>query len=84
MPFTLSPEAAAKAAQIPEFSARLERFINDQFALEEWRVRRRNAAAAAIVAEGLKQGAALRAANPDPDELFARLAELTARLSHGQ
>lgn len=37
---TLSLEAQAKAAQIPDFAQRLERFINDQYTLEEWRAQR--------------------------------------------
>ena len=37
MPISISPEAEAKAQQVPDFSARLERFINDQFDLERWR-----------------------------------------------
>ena len=36
MPISVSPEAEAKALQIPGFSARLKRFINDQFELEQW------------------------------------------------
>ena len=84
MPITVSPEAEAKAQQIPEFASRLERFIDDQFALEQWRARHASADVVAIVAEGLQQGAALRSANVNRDELFARLAELSERLSHGR
>jgi hypothetical protein len=84
MPISVSPEAEAKASQIPDFSARLERFIDDQFELEQWRKRRGNAEAAAIVEEGLHEGAALSAAGTDRDALFARLGALTERLSHGR
>ncbi len=37
MAIVISPEAQAKAEQIPDFMQRLERFINDQYALEQWR-----------------------------------------------
>lgn len=36
MPITLSPEAEAKAREIPDFTARLERFISSQYELEQW------------------------------------------------
>src|SRR5580692_1779 len=39
MPISVSPDAEAKAQKIPDFSARLERFINDQFDLEQLRSR---------------------------------------------
>lgn len=42
MPISVSPEPEAKASQIPDFSARLERFIDDQFDLEQWRKQRTN------------------------------------------
>jgi hypothetical protein len=84
MPITLSAEAAAKAERIPEFSARLERFIDDQFELEAWRGRRSQVEVAAIVAEGLEQANALRGSNAVRNELFARLAALTERLANGR
>lgn len=84
MSITLSPEADAKAQQIPEFTTRLEHFINEQFALEEWRQRRRTSEVSAVISEGLKAGAELRASHADREALFARLAELTERLSHAQ
>ena len=37
MVIVLSPESEAKAEQIPDFAQRLERFINDQYAAEQWR-----------------------------------------------
>jgi hypothetical protein len=40
MAIVLSPEAQAKAERIPNFAQRLERFINDQYALEQWRAQR--------------------------------------------
>jgi hypothetical protein len=84
MRISVSPEAEAKAREIPDFSARLERFINDQFDLEQWRRRRAKSEVAAVVEEGLREGAALRAAEADRATLFARLRSLTERLSHGQ
>ena len=84
MPISISPEAEAKVQQIPDFSARLERFINDQFELEQWRARRAKPEVAALVEEGLREGAALRASGADRAAMFARLQSLTERLSHGQ
>jgi hypothetical protein len=84
MPISVSPEAEAKAQQIPDFSARLERFINDQFDLEQWRRRRATSEVAAIVEEGLRGGMTWRAAETDRATLFARLRSLTENLSHGQ
>ena len=83
MQIEVSPEAEAKAQQIPGFSARLERFIHDQFDLEQWRARRSKSEVAAVVEEGLQEGAALRAANADRRVLIARFQELTETLSHG-
>ena len=77
MPISVSPEAEAKAQQIPDFSVRLERFINDQFELEQWRARRAKSEVAAVVEEGLREGAALRVAKADRARLFARLRSLT-------
>ena len=37
MAIVLSPETQAKAERIPDFAQRLERFINDQYAVEQWR-----------------------------------------------
>lgn len=84
MPISVSPEAEAKAQQIPDFSARLERFINDQFELEQWRKRRARSEVAAVVEEGLREGATLRVVEADPAALFARFRSLTERLSRGQ
>ncbi len=84
MPISISPEAEAKVQQIPDFSARLERFINDQFELEQWRARRAKPEVAALVEEGLREGAELRASGADRAAMFARLQSLTERLSHGQ
>ena len=84
MPISVSPEAEAKAQQIPDFSTRLERFINDQFDLEQWRKRRTKSEVVAVVEEGLREGTALRAAEADRATLFARLRSVTERLSHGR
>jgi hypothetical protein len=84
MSISVSPEAEAKALQIPGFSSRLERFINDQFDLEQWRKRHAKFEAVAVVEEGLHEGATLRVAEADRAALFARLQALTERLSHGQ
>ena len=65
MPITVSPEAEAKVRQIPDFPARLERFINDQFDLEKWRARRAKSEVDAVVDEGLRAGADLRASETD-------------------
>ena len=40
MAIVLSPESQAKAERIPDFTQRLERFINDQYAIEQWRTHR--------------------------------------------
>ena len=82
MSITVSPEIEAKARQIPDFSARLERFIEDQFELEQWRARRAKSEVAAIAKEGLEAGAALRVSGVDRAALFARLQALNERLSH--
>jgi hypothetical protein len=37
MAIVLSSESQAKAERIPDFTQRLERFINDQYAVEQWR-----------------------------------------------
>ncbi len=83
MSITVSPEAEAMIQQIPEFSARLERFINDQYELERWRARRTKTEVAAIVEEGLREGAALRASGADRVAMFARWRALTERLPDG-
>lgn len=84
MSITVSPEIEAKAQQIPDFSARLERFIEDQFELEQWRSRRAKSEVASLVEEGLEAGAALRVSGADRAALFARLQALNERLSHGE
>ena len=84
MPISVSPEAEAKVRQIPDVSARLERFINDQFELEQWRARRAKPEVAALVEEGLREAAALETSGADRAAMFARLQSLTERLSHGQ
>ena len=47
MTIILSPEVQAKAERIPDIAQRLERFINDQYALEQWRARQTQAIATA-------------------------------------
>ena len=84
MSIALSPEAEAKAAQIPDIAARLEHFINEQYALEQWRARRRRPEVAQRVEEALAAGAALKATGMDRDALFARLLTLTESGLHGQ
>ena len=84
MPISISPEAEAKAEQIPDFSARLERFINDQFDLEQWRRRREKPEVVTLVNEGLRAGTTLRSAEANRAALSARLQSLTERPSHGQ
>jgi len=84
MSIAVSPEAEAKVQQIPDFPARLERFIDNQFELEQWRVRRAKSEVATVVEEGLWEGAALRASGADRAAMFARWQALTERLAHGQ
>jgi hypothetical protein len=84
MTINVSPEAEAKVQQIPDFSARLERFIDDQFELEQWRKERARSEVAAVVEEGLRGGASLSGAEANRDVLFTRLRSLTERLSHGR
>ena len=45
MSIVLSPEAQAKAERIPDIAQRLERFITDQYALEQWRAQQTQAMA---------------------------------------
>jgi hypothetical protein len=82
MAITVSPEAEAKVELIPNFTARLERFIHEQFELEQWRARRVHDDVAKIVEDGLREGARLRALGIDRSALFARLQLLTERLTH--
>jgi hypothetical protein len=84
MPISVSPEAEAKAQQIPDFSARLERFINDQFDLEQWRRRRAKSEVAAVLEEGLREGAKLHEAEADRTALFVRLRSLMESLHYGR
>lgn len=77
MSVALSPEAQAKAAQIPDFAARLERFIDEQYALEQWRAKHWTPEVAELVQEALAEGTALKASGADRDALFARLLALT-------
>ena len=84
MSITISPEVEAKVSQIPDFAARLERFINDQFELEQWRKRHSKTDVAAVVEEGLREGTALRGADANRDELFERMRSLMESLPHGQ
>ena len=84
MSITISPELEAKARQIPDLAARLERFINDQFELEQWRTRHSKSDVVAVVERGLREGAVLRAADANRDMLFARMQSLAESLPHGQ
>ncbi len=76
MSIVLSPEAAAKAEVIPDFNERLNRFIDHQYRLEEWRARHTTAGVRSIVAEGLAQGSALKNHGAGKDEVFQRLMTL--------
>ena len=84
MSITISPELEAKARQIPDLAARLERFINDQFELEQWRTRHSKSDVVAVVEEGLREGTVLRSTDANRDLLFGRMRSLTERLTHGQ
>ena len=84
MSISISPKADAKARQIPDISVRLERFIQDQFELEQWRSRRAKPDVAAVVEEGLRAGVVWGALAADRAAMFERLQALTERLSHGQ
>lgn len=70
MSIALSSEA--KAAQIPDIAVRLERFIDEQYALEQWRARRFRPEVAELVHEAMGEGTALHASGADRDTLFAR------------
>ena len=70
MVIVLSPETQARAERIPDFAHRLECFINDQYALEQWRARRARADVAALVNESLAEGARLKTTGADRDALF--------------
>ena len=84
MSIALSPETEAKAAQIPDIAARLEQFINEQYALEQWRAKRGRPEVAELVEEALAAGAALNVSGVDRDTLFARLLTLTEGSLHDQ
>ena len=83
MSITLSPEAQAKAAQIPDIAVRLERFIDEQYALEQWRAKRFRPEVADLVREAATEGTALKASGVDRDTLFARLLTLVESNVHG-
>lgn len=51
MNIVLSPDAQVKAQQIPDFVQRLERFINDQYLIEQWRQKRLTAMQTLMVAD---------------------------------
>lgn len=76
----LSPETQAKVEQIPDFARRLDRFINDQYALEQWRARRMRTDVADLVNESLAEGARLKAAGIDREALFERLLALVEQI----
>ena len=83
MSIALSSEAQTKAAQIPDIAARLERFIDEQYALEQWRAKRLRPEVAELVQEGVAEGTALKASGVDRDTLFARLLTLVESTLHG-
>ena len=83
MSIALSPEAQAKAAQIPDIAARLERFINEQYALEQWRAKRGRPDVTELVQEAIAEGTYLKASGVDRDTLFARLLTLIESRFHG-
>ena len=78
------PEAEAKAAQIPDIAARLEHFINEQYALEQWRAKHTRPEVSQLVQEALAAGTALKASGVDRDALFARLLTLSESSLHHQ
>ena len=84
MSITLSPEAELRAAQIPDFPARLEHFISEQYALEQWRSRRWRPEVAALVQGALAEGHILKESGADRDALFARLLALAESSLHGR
>ena len=73
MSIALSSEAQTKAAQIPDIAARLECFIDEQYALEQWRAKRLRPEVAELVQEAVAEGTALKASGVDRDTLFACL-----------
>jgi hypothetical protein len=83
MSIALSPEAQSKASQIPDIAARLERFINEQYALEQWRANRGRPEVAELVQEAVAEATALNASGVERDTLFARLLTLIESTSHG-
>jgi hypothetical protein len=54
----------------------VERFIDEQYALEQWRAKRLRPAVAELVQEAVAEGTALKASGADRDTLFARLVTL--------
>jgi hypothetical protein len=84
MSIALSPEAEAKAAQIPDIAVRLEHFINEQYALEQWRAETRRPDVVGLVQEAVAAGGAWKASGVDRDVMFARLLTLTEGSSHGR
>ena len=84
MSITISPELEAKARQIPDFAARLERFINQEFELEQCRTRRSKSDVVAVVDEGFREGTVLRGTDANRDMLFARMRSLTESLAPAQ
>jgi hypothetical protein len=76
MSIALSPEAQAKASQIPDIAARLERFIDEQYALEQWRAKRLRPEVAEVVQEAIAAGTVLKTSGVDRDTVFARLLTL--------
>lgn len=53
MTITLNLETQTKVERIPDFAQRLERFIDEQYALEQWRMQQLEAVEPAIAgAEG--------------------------------
>jgi hypothetical protein len=83
MSISLSSEAQAKASQIPDIAARLERFIDEQYALEQWRAKRRRPEVEELVQQAMAEGSALTTSAIDRDTLFARLLTLVESWSHG-
>ena len=87
MAIGLSPQAEAQAAQIPNISERLERFIAEQYALEQWRAGRRDPEIQSIIAEatGIAAGSGdAESTRPENrDAMFSRLVELIEGISNG-
>lgn len=87
MSLGISPEAEAQAAQIPNITERLERFIAEQYALEKWRAGRRDPEIESILAEATGAASGYQKADlshrEHRDALFRRFLDLNKSVSNG-